>query len=87
MTALTEAIRPPVEKLQRHGVESVRQRVVNLAEIVSQMSGPHDALRAVEALENYIVRYFTKGEIQLSAEDVEEIEKMSEQFIVNYLKD
>ena len=84
LEALTEAIKPPVEKLSRHGVESVRQRVVNLAEIVSQMSGPHDALRAVEALENYIVGYFTKGEIQLSAEDVEEIEKMSEQFVVRF---
>jgi lipoate-protein ligase A len=28
--ALEEAIRPPVEKLQRHGVASVRQRVGNL---------------------------------------------------------
>jgi lipoic acid synthetase/lipoate-protein ligase A len=83
LEALTEAIRPPVEKLQRHGVESVRQRVVNVAEIVSQMPEPHDALKSVEALEKYIVEYFTEGEIQLSVEDIEQIEKMEEQFIVN----
>ena len=87
LEALTEAIRPPVEKLQRHGVESVRQRVMNVAEIVSQMPEPHDALKSVEALEKYIVENFTEGEIQLSVEDIEQIEKMAEQFIVNYLKD
>lgn len=83
LEALTEAIRPPVEKLCRHGVESVRQRVMNVAEIVSQMPEPHDALKSVEALEKYIVEYFTKGEIKLSVEDIEQIEKMAEQFIVN----
>ena len=32
LDALEEAIRPPVEKLERHGVASVRQRVRNLKE-------------------------------------------------------
>ena len=86
LEALTEAIRPPVEKLCRHGVESVRQRVMNVAEIVSQMPEPHDALKSVEALEKYIVEYFTEGEIKLSVEDIEQIEKMAEQFIVKYSK-
>lgn len=87
LEALTEAIRPPVEKLQRHGVESVRQRVLNVAEIVSQMPEPHDALKSVEALEKYIVEYFTEGEIKLSVEEIEQIEKMAEQFIVNIVND
>ena len=88
MDALETAIRPPVEKLERHGVASVRQRVVNIAEIVSQTALDersvqlHPALQSVETLEKYIVEYFTEGEIQLSAEDVEEIEKMAEPYIV-----
>ena len=82
LEALTEAIRPPEEKLLRHGVESVRQRVVNIAELVSRMPCPHEALSSVEALEKYIVEHFKDGEIKLSVEDVEEIEKMAEPYIV-----
>ena len=74
LEALTEAIRPPVEKLQRHGVESVRQRVMNLSEYVSQMSEPAAELLSPEALERYLVKYFTDGEIFLTGADVENIE-------------
>ena len=70
LEALTEAIRPPVEKLQRHGVESVRQRVMNLSEYVALMTDPDDALKSPEALENYLVRYFTDGEIHLDENDL-----------------
>ena len=73
LEALVEAIRPPVEKLQRHGVESVRQRVMNLSEYVSAMQDPADALKSPEALEEYLVRYFTNGEIHLSEQDVVKI--------------
>lgn len=76
LEALTEAIRPPLEKLQRHGVESVRQRVVNISELVDGMDAPHEALLSVEALEKYLVRYFTEGEIVLGEDDVLEIYKM-----------
>ena len=70
--ALTEAIRPPVEKLQRHGVESVRQRVVNLQEYKDF----HPSLSSVEELEEYILNVFTEGNISLTADQVAEIEKM-----------
>ena len=73
LEALVEAIRPPVEKLQRHGVESVRQRVMNLSEYVASMSDPADALKSPESLEEYLVRYFTDGEIRLSEQDVVKI--------------
>ena len=82
LEALTEAIRPPVEKLERHGVQSVRQRVMNVADIVSQLPEPHDALKSVEALESFIVEYFTNDEICLADDDVLEIEQSSEQFVV-----
>ena len=70
LEALTEAIRPPVEKLQRHGVESVRQRVMNLSEYVALMTEPDDALKSAEALEKYLVRYFTDGEIHLDENEL-----------------
>ena len=70
LEALTEAIRPPVEKLQRHGVESVRQRVMNLSEYVALMTEPDDALKSPEALEEYLLRYFTDGEIHLDENDL-----------------
>ena len=73
LEALTEAIRPPVEKLQRHGVESVRQRVLNLSEYVASMTDPVDALRSPEALEEYLVGYFTDEEVHLDENDVEKI--------------
>ena len=91
MDALEIAIRPPVEKLERHGVQSVRQRVRNIAEIVAQMCQPqgqqqgpqlHEALKSVEALEKYIVEYFTEGEIQLSLDDVAVIEDMARPYVV-----
>lgn len=70
LEALTEAIKPPTEKLQRHGVESVRQRVMNLSDYVDSMTDPDDALKSPEALENYLVRYFTDGEIHLDENDL-----------------
>lgn len=70
LEALTEAIKPPVEKLQRHGVESVRQRVLNLAEYVASMTDPDAALKSPEALEEYLVAYFTDDAICLTEEDL-----------------
>ena len=70
LEALTEAIKPPVEKLQRHGVESVRQRVLNLAEYVASMTDPDPALTSPEALEEYLVAYFTDDAICLTEEDL-----------------
>lgn len=80
LEALTEAIRPPVEKLQRHGVESVRQRVMNLSDYVAAMPDPAPELRSPEALEEYLVRYFTDGEVHLSEEDVEKIKLITKTY-------
>ena len=80
LEALTEAIRPPVEKLQRHGVESVRQRVMNLSEYVRIMKEPAAELLSPEALEKYLVEYFTDGEIFLTEADVEKIELITDTY-------
>ena len=73
--ALQEAIRPPVEKLQRHGVASVRQRVDNLKEHLAQTS-----IASVEDLERFIIAYFCDGEMLLPEESVTEIEALSAGF-------
>ena len=73
--ALETAIRPPVEKLERHGVASVRQRVENLKEYLDCNIMP-----SVEELERYIVDYFCDGVIVLCDEDVDEIEKDSSEY-------
>lgn len=72
LDALEEAIRPPVEKLERHGVASVRQRVRNLKEYVSPVT--------IEALEKHLVEYFCDGEVSLTAEDMEKIEAMASEY-------
>ena len=71
--ALEQAIKPPVEKLQRHGVESVRQRVMNLSEILSC---------GVEAIKDSLTGHFCDSEVFLSAEDVKSIEKIQEDYFV-----
>lgn len=76
MGALTEAIRPPVEKLQRHGVESVRQRVMNL----SDYKDVSPVLASAESLENHLVSWFTDGEITLTSEQIAEIEEIEKEY-------
>lgn len=73
--ALEEAIRPPVAKLQRHGVASVRQRVGNLKDYLSQTT-----IASIEELEQFIVDYFCDGETVLPQEAIAEIEALAEGF-------
>lgn len=70
--ALEESIRPPVEKLERHGVASVRQRVENLRTFLDPAVIP-----SVEALEEAVVAYFCDEEVILSDEDIARIEEMA----------
>ena len=56
--ALEQAIRPPVEKLSRHGIRSVRQRVANLSDFLAPDW-------TVERLKQYLVDYFTDDSITL----------------------
>lgn len=71
--ALEQALLPPVEKLHRHGVESVRQRVMNLSEILSC---------GVEAIMGALTKHFCDSEAFLSEEDVKAIEKIQEDYFV-----
>lgn len=76
MKALTEAIRPPLEKLHRHGVESVRQRVVNL----SEFKDVNPVLKSPESLTAYLTEHFTDGMIALTPDQVAIIEEMEKEY-------
>ena len=76
LAALTEAIRPPVEKLRRHGVESVRQRVANLSDYRSL----HEVLQTADGVMDFLVRYFTDAEVVLSPAQVERISEMESKY-------
>lgn len=71
--ALEKAIRPPVEKLVRHGVKSVRQRVGNLSDYLS-------ADWSIERVKSYLTEYFCDGEILLDEEDMKKILEIEKQY-------
>lgn len=73
LDAMQQALLPPVEKLRRHGVGSVRQRVMNLGDILPL---------SIEEVINALVRYFCSDELILDDRQVSEIEAMEN----NYLK-
>lgn len=81
MDALETAIRPPVEKLQRHGVESVRQRVRNLAEYVAGQGLEHEALKSSDSLKKYMVGFFCDGELLLSEDDLRQVEILENDYL------
>ena len=81
MDALTEAIRPPVEKLQRHGVESVRQRVCNLSGYDWGNGPVPEPLKSVEALMGFLTTRFCDGQIVLSEEDLRKIETIENEYL------
>ena len=65
--ALEKATTPSAEKLGKHGVQSVRQRVVNLKSLGLQM----DAAQ----LRTYFEQKFCAEELKLTADDIEKIVK------------
>lgn len=72
LDALEKAILPPTEKLHRHGVESVRQRVVNLSDIRPVCK---------DELKQAILSYFCDREFTLTPSQVIEIEELQNKLI------
>lgn len=66
---MTEALIPPTEKLKRHGIESVRQRVALLKDYFTF---------GVEKLRNKIEGYLTNDVILLTETDILEIERIEQ---------
>lgn len=73
--ALEAAIRPPVEKLERHGVASVRQRVTNLSECLDP-----SVIGSVEQLEDYLVSHFTDVAVMLTPQQITVIEELAKEY-------
>lgn len=73
LDAMQQALLPPVEKLQRHGVGSVRQRVMNLSDILPV---------GIDDLKKEIVNCFRDDETLLTEDDIRAIETLQTKYFV-----
>lgn len=73
--ALEEAITPSREKLAKHGVQSVRQRVVNLSEFSSQVPA------SIERLEEYLGTFLCDAQTELTPELVDAIDRIEQTYL------
>lgn len=70
---LARAITPSREKLESHGIKSVRQRVANLRDIGLTLS--------MEELRDYLVRFFCDGSLTLDAVQLARIEQIENTYL------
>ncbi len=70
--ALEKAVTPPAEKLAKHGVQSVRQRVANLRELGLQLS--------VEELAKVLEHAFCDGRRLLEPSELAKIEELEKSY-------
>lgn len=75
---LQQAITPSKEKLAKHGVESVRQRVINLKEIVT--ASPQ-RFHSTEELADEISRVWCKEYYKPTTEDLEAIDAIEAEYL------
>lgn len=74
LEAMQHAITPPKQKLEKHGIASVRQRVANLKELGLSLS--------VEELKNYLANYFCGDQKRvLIQEEIASIEEREEEYL------
>ena len=72
MEHMLNAITPPQTKLDKHGVQSVRQRITLLKE--------HTDL-SIEAFKEHAIRKLCDKELKLTAEDVKGIETIEQEYL------
>ena len=72
MQHMLQTITPPTQKLNKHGVESVRQRITLLKE--------HTNL-SIEQFKQFAVRKLCNKELQLTAEDIKIIETIEKKYL------
>ena len=70
---LVRAITPSREKLESHGIKSVRQRVANLKDLGLALG--------MEELRDYLTRFFTDGVLTLDGDQVAEIERIENTYL------
>lgn len=73
---LQQAITPSKEKLAKHGVESVRQRVMNLKNIANTMDIP-----SIHALAQKIEEFWCNETYTLTENDLREIDKIEQEYL------
>ena len=73
MQHMTNAITPSKEKLQKKGIESVRQRITLLKD--------YTTLESVEALKTFIRETLCVGERMLEEQEVREIEALEQSYL------
>jgi len=72
MQHMLNAITPPQQKLDRHGVQSVRQRITLLKE--------HTGI-SIEEFKQQAVRKLCDNELRLTEEDVKNIERIEQEYL------
>lgn len=82
--ALQQAITPNKEKLSKHGVQSVRQRVVNLKALQAMspnISLNSDALRSISALSDYFCQTLCSSSRELTKEEMAAINALERTYL------
>lgn len=69
---MRKAITPPREKMQKHGIQSVRQRVINLRSL---------GLLNIDIIKKQITNQLCDDVIELNIEQVREIEKIEDTYL------
>ena len=73
---LQQAITPPKEKLEKHGVKSVRQRVMNLREIANG-----NDLDTIDTLAQYIRDFWCNTTYLPTVEDLHAIDEIEQEYL------
>lgn len=74
LEAMQAAITPPKQKLEKHGIASVRQRVANLTELGLTLT--------VEELKNYLANYFCGDQRRvLTQEEIAGIDEIEKEYL------
>ena len=73
---LQQAITPTREKLQKHGVESVRQRVVNLADLPAT-----EPIHSIHDMQRYLAACLTTNDQRLTTNDIQTVDRIEQTYL------
>ena len=73
---LQQAITPTKEKLQKHGVESVRQRVANLADLPAT-----EPIHSIHDMQRYLAACLTTNDQRLTTNDIQAVDRIEQTYL------